>query len=74
MNNSLGGKCYEKQIELDYMREPITICEVEKRRKCDSFYVCENRKLRKKIKELNRIILLYKGLSDIKGGKKNENK
>lgn len=74
MNNSLGGKCYEREIELDYMREPTVVCEVEKRRKCDSFYVCENRKLKKQIKELKRIILIYKGLSDFKGGKNVKNK
>lgn len=73
MSNSLGGKCYDRELAIDLMREPKTICEVEKRRKCDSFYVCENRKLKKKIQELERLVLIYKGLSNIKGVK-NENK
>lgn len=52
MSESLGGKCYEKQIQTDLLLEPTTICDCEKRKSCDSYYIAINKKLRKEIKEL----------------------
>lgn len=65
--NNLGGKCYEKQIEEDLKIEPKEVCDCEKRKSCDSYYIQINKKLRKEIKNLmiENIKLKYK-LQEIK--------
>ena len=67
MSNSLGGKCYVKQIEEDLLIEPKDICDINTRRACDSYYIHINKKLRKDIKKLmiENINLRYK-LQEIK--------
>ena len=45
MNSSLGSKCYDEEIKRDLLLEPKTICEVDKRRKCDSLYINLNKRL-----------------------------
>ena len=37
--NTLGGKCYEEELRRDFLRVPVEVCAVEKRRKCDSLYI-----------------------------------
>ena len=50
--STLGGKCYVKQIEDDLKIEPQEVCDCDKRKKCDSYYIQINKKLRKEIKGL----------------------
>lgn len=66
INKSLGGKCYEAQIQRDLEREPVIECPVDKRRKCDSFYynmfktvLAENDMLRKQIDEYKNLLKCY---------------
>ena len=73
MNNSLGSKCYDEEIKRDLLLEPKTICEVDRRRKCDSLYinlnkrlVKENSILRNKLILINDIILNNNDLTYIK--------
>ena len=65
--STLGGKCYQKQIEEDLKVEPTEVCDCDKRKGCDSYYIQINKKLRKDIKELmiENINLKYK-LQEIK--------
>lgn len=59
MNSSLGSKCYDEEIERDLLVEPKTICEVDKRRKCDSLYINLNKRLVKENSILkNKLILI----------------
>lgn len=59
MNNSLGSKCYDEEIKRDLLIEPKTICEVDRRRKCDSLYINLNKRLLKENSILkNKIILI----------------
>lgn len=44
---NIGGKYYEKEVETDLMFEPKEICDIEKRKKCDSLFANLNRKLLK---------------------------
>ena len=37
-------------------KEPIVVCEYNKRRKCDSYYIQENKKLKEAINKANLII------------------
>ena len=57
---NLGGKCYENEIENDLMFEPKEICDVEKRRTCDSLYITLNKKLKKENLQLREEILHLK--------------
>lgn len=73
MNSSLGSKCYDEEIERDLLIEPKTICEIDRRRKCDSLYinlnkrlVKENSILRNKLILINDIILNNSNLEYIK--------
>jgi hypothetical protein len=50
--STLGGKCYQKQIEDDLKLEPTEVCDCDKRKGCDSYYIQINKKLRKDMKEL----------------------
>lgn len=65
--STLGGKCYVKQIEEDLKIEPHEVCDCDKRRSCDSYYIQINKKLRKEIKDLmiENINLKYK-IAEIK--------
>ena len=59
MNNSLGSKCYDEEIKRDLLVEPKTICEVDRRRKCDSLYINLNKRLVKENSILkNKLILI----------------
>ena len=59
MNSSLGSKCYDEEIKRDLLVEPKTICEVGKRRKCDSLYINLNKRLVKENSILkNKLILI----------------
>lgn len=59
MNNSLGSKCYDEEIKRDLLIEPKTICEVDRRRKCDSLYINLNKRLVKENSILkNKLILI----------------
>ena len=59
MNNSLGSKCYDEEIERDLLTEPKTICKVDRRRKCDSLYINLNKRLIKENSILkNKLILI----------------
>lgn len=59
MNNSLGSKCYDEEIKRDLLIEPKTICEVDRRRKCDSLYINLNKRLIKENSILrNKLILI----------------
>lgn len=59
MNSSLGSKCYDEEIKRDLLIEPKTICEVDRRRKCDSLYINLNKRLVKENSILkNKIILI----------------
>ncbi len=59
MNNSLGSKCYDEEIKRDLLLEPKTICEVDRRRKCDSLYINLNKRLVKENSILkNKLILI----------------
>ena len=49
---NIGGKCYEEEVERDLVRHPIEMCDVEKRRRCDSLYANLNRKQKKEILRL----------------------
>ena len=59
---TLGGKCYYEEIIKDYQSEPFVECETEKRRRCDSFYIKENKKLKKQIEELKKLCETYSEL------------
>ena len=59
MNSSLGSKCYDEEIKRDLLVEPKTICEVDRRRKCDSLYINLNKRLVKENSILkNKLILI----------------
>lgn len=59
MNSSLGSKCYDEEIKRDLLIEPKTICEVDRRRKCDSLYINLNKRLVKENSILkNKLILI----------------
>ena len=59
MNGSLGSKCYDEEIKRDLLIEPKTICEVDRRRKCDSLYINLNKRLIKENSILkNKLILI----------------
>ena len=59
MNGSLGSKCYDEEIERDLLAEPKTICDVDRRRKCDSLYINLNKRLVKENSILkNKLILI----------------
>ena len=59
MNGSLGSKCYDEEIKRDLLLEPKTICEVDRRRKCDSLYINLNKRLVKENSILrNKLILI----------------
>ena len=60
--NGLGGKCYEEELRKDLLRVPTTICEVEKRRKCDSLYINLNRKLKKENDNLKKRLSYIKNV------------
>lgn len=76
----VGSKCYADQLIRDYASEPNIICEVNKRRKCDSAYISLYNKLLKdftKLKaeneELKQLVSIYKEIMDesidtLKGG------
>lgn len=65
--NTLGGKCYEEELRRDFLRVPVEICAVEKRRKCDSLYINLNKKLEKENNQLkNEIKSLKMSLGYIK--------
>lgn len=52
MSNNFGSKCYADEIIRDLAIEPVVICEVEKRRKCDSYYIKLYNELEKKYVKL----------------------
>lgn len=59
MNSSLGSKCYDEEIKRDLLIEPKIICEVDRRRKCDSLYINLNKRLVKENSILkNKLILI----------------
>lgn len=76
----VGSKCYANQILRDYATEPTIVCDVNKRRKCDSAYISLYNKLLKdftKLKaeneELKQLVNIYKEIMDesidtLKGG------
>lgn len=76
----VGSKCYANQILRDYATEPTIVCDVNKRRKCDSAYISLYNKLLKdytKLKaeneELKQLVSIYKeimndSIDTLKGG------
>ena len=49
--STLGSIWYVKEVERDRLREPFVVCDVNKRRKCDSYYIQVNRELEKRIEK-----------------------
>lgn len=45
----LGNPYAVTEVLLDSHREPFVVCDVDRRRKCDSYYVSVNRELEKDI-------------------------
>lgn len=57
---NLGGRCYEQEVDNDLLIEPKEICDIEKRRICDSLYINLNKKLKKENLQLKEEILHLK--------------
>lgn len=57
---NLGGKCYEHEVEQDLLIEPKEICDIERRRVCDSLYINLNKRLKKENLQLKEEILHLK--------------
>ena len=84
LNKTYGGTCYERQIQADLLHEPVVVCEVEKRRKCDSAYIKLYKDLQKeynsllnKYEQVQGLLKIYQEILDesvqyLKGGENNE--
>lgn len=84
MSNNFGSKCYANEIIRDLAIEPKVICEWEKRKKCDSYYIKLYNELEKKYVKLlteytstKELLKLYKEifndlLVQLKGGEHDE--
>ena len=49
---NIGGKYYEREVEQDLMFEPHDVCDVDRRKRCDSLFASLNRKLLKENRSL----------------------
>lgn len=49
---NIGGKYYEKEVEQDLLFEPHDVCDVDRRKRCDSLFASLNRKLLKENRSL----------------------
>lgn len=70
--NKYGNKCYYDEIMRDLNAEPKIFCEIEKRRKCDSYYIKLYNELKKMYEkevkrnlELKETIETYKQLLSV---------
>lgn len=83
---SLGGKIYEEEVKRDLEKEPFIICECEKRKKCDSFYLKlyndlmkKYTKLQSELEDYKSLLRIYQGIvrdsiDKLEGGENNERK
>lgn len=69
--NSYGSVSYYMQIIKDLQREPVEFCNVDKRRKCDSYYiqmynniVKELNKTKQELEETKQLLKCYQEVLD----------